>query len=151
MTDLSSIDIHSLLPQQEPFVMVGKLIEADGARTVTQTAVSPSNLMVESDGMLSPLGIMENIAQTAAASIGYLNKYIRKLQIHIGYIGAIRNLKIYRRPETGETLTTTVITVEEIFGMSLVKATVHVNEELIAETEMKIAVTDRVDHSKNAE
>lgn len=139
--EFDKIDIHELLPQQEPFVMVGRLIHFDMERTVTQTEVKADNLFVE-NGVFSASGIIENIAQTCAARIGYVNKYILKKGIQLGFIGAIRNMNIYRCPKVGEIIETSIITIEEIFGMTLVTATVRVGEEIIADSEMKIALSE---------
>ena len=121
--NLTDIDIHELLPQQEPFVMVGKLIHFDMERTVTETKICRENIFTEND-LFTASGIIENIAQTCAARIGYVNKYILKKGIQLGFIGAIRNLKLHRCPKVGETIQTTILTIEEIFGMTLVKAMV---------------------------
>lgn len=141
MIELDKIDIHELLPQQEPFVMVGKLIHFDMERTVTNTIIDEKNIFVE-DGVFTASGIIENIAQTCAARIGYVNKYILKKGIQLGFIGAIRNMNLVRLPKVGETIETTITTVEEIFGMTLVTATVKVGDEVIAESEMKIALSE---------
>ena len=74
---LRGIDIHELLPQQEPFVMISSLVRFDMQTTVTETIVSADNMFVE-DGVFTAPGIVENIAQTCAARIGYVNKYILK-------------------------------------------------------------------------
>ena len=92
--------------------------------------------------MFTASGIIENIAQTCAARIGYVNKYILKKGIQLGFIGAIRNLKLHRCPKVGETIQTTILTIEEIFGMTLVKAMVCVGDEILAESEMKIALSE---------
>ena len=139
--ELSKIDIHELLPQQEPFIMVGSLVSFDMGKTVTQTLIDEKNIFVES-GVFTASGIIENIAQTCATRIGYINKYILKKGIQLGFIGAIRNLKLHRCPKVGELVETTIITEEEVFGMTLVSATVRVSDELIAESSMKIAVSD---------
>lgn len=139
--ELSKIDIHELLPQQEPFIMVGTLVSFDMGKTVTQTLIDDKNIFVES-GVFTASGIIENIAQTCAARIGYINKYILKKGIQLGFIGAIRNLKLHRCPKIGELVETTIITEEELFGMTLVSATVKVSDELIAESSMKIAVSN---------
>ncbi len=139
---LENIDIHELLPQQEPFIMVGKLVSFDMEQTTTDTIISQSNIFVN-DGAFTPYGIIENIAQTCATRIGYVNKYIRKNNtIQIGFIGAIRHLKINRLPKINEMISTTIQTIEEIFGMTLVQAVVKVNDELIATAEMKIALSN---------
>ena len=139
--ELSKIDIHELLPQQEPFIMVGSLVSFDMGKTVTQTLIDDKNIFVES-GVFTASGIIENIAQTCATRIGYINKYILKKGIQLGFIGAIRNLKMHRCPKVGELVETTIITEEEVFGMTLVSATVRVSDELIAEYSMNIAVSD---------
>ena len=41
---LRSIDVHELLPQQEPFVMIGTLVHFDRKLTVTETVVASSVL-----------------------------------------------------------------------------------------------------------
>ena len=142
------IDIHELLPQQEPFVMVGELTHFDMEKTITETKVIDSNLFVEQNHFTSS-GLIENIAQTCAARIGYVNKYILKKGIQLGFIGAIRNLNIYRLPKVGETIETTILTIEEIFGMTLVKATVKIENEVITEAEMKIALSEVESQSAN--
>lgn len=146
--EFDKIDIHELLPQQEPFVMVDRLIHFDMERTVTRTEVTGSNIFVE-NGVFTPSGIIENIAQTCAARIGYVNKYILKKGIQLGFIGAIRNLNLYRLPVVGETVETTIITVQEIFGMTLVTAQVRIGEELIADAEMKISLSQIESQSAN--
>jgi len=139
--NLNDIDIHELLPQQEPFVMVGKLIHFDMEKTVTETTVSYDNIFVEA-GVFTASGVIENIAQTCAARIGYVNKYILNKGIQLGFIGAIRNLQLRRCPKVGETIQTSIQTIEEIFGMTLVKAIVRTNEKILAESEMKIALSE---------
>lgn len=139
--NLNEIDIHELLPQQEPFVMIGKLTHFDMEKTVTETVVKDSNIFTE-NGVFIASGVIENIAQTCAARIGYVNKYILKKGIQLGFIGAIRNLQLHRCPIVGETIKTTILTIEEIFGMTLVKSTVCVGDEVIAESEMKIALSE---------
>lgn len=139
--EFDKIDIHELLPQREPFVMVGRLLHFDMERTVTRMEVCEGNIFVDS-GVWSASGIIENIAQTCAARIGYVNKYILKKGIQLGFIGAIRNMNLYRRPAVGEVVETSIVTIEEIFGMTLVNATVKVGDELIAEAEMKIALSE---------
>ena len=146
--EFEKIDIHELLPQQEPFVMAGKLRHFDMEKTVTTSKIVDSNIFVEK-GVFTASGIIENIAQTCAARIGYVNKYILKKGIQLGFIGAIRNLNLYRCPKIGEVIETTIITIEEIFGMTLVTATVKVGDEIIAESEMKIALSEMESQSNH--
>ena len=136
---LRTIDIHELLPQQEPFVMVGQLVHFDITRTVTETTIGSENMFVE-NGQMTASGLIENIAQTCAARIGYVNKYILKKGIQIGFIGAIRNLEVKALPAVGDTIHTTVDVVEEVFGMILANASIECNGKTMVTTEMKIAI-----------
>ena len=138
---LRSIDIHELLPQQEPFVMIGTLVKFDMTRTVTELTVSADNLFVD-NGYFSASGLIENIAQTCAARIGYVNKYILLKGIQLGFIGAIRNLQINELPKVGDTITTTVDVLEEVFGMTLANAVVTCGDKVLVTSEMKIAVRE---------
>ena len=54
----------------------------------------------------------------------------------------MRHFKLHRLPRVGETVTTSVKIEQEVFGMTLATATVKSGEELLAETEIKIAVKD---------
>ncbi len=136
---LRTIDIHTLLPQQEPFVMIGCLVGFDEVETRTETAISPTNLFVK-NGQLCTSGIVENIAQTCAARIGYYNKYILKKGVQIGVIAAVRNLKVFEHPAVGDTIVTKTSVIEEIMGMTLADATITANGKLLATTQIKLAV-----------
>lgn len=144
--DFSKINILELLPQRLPFIMVDKLLYFDETKTVTELTVRPSNLFFE-EGKLSTSGVIENIAQTCAAHIGYINKYILKQCVKLGYIGAIRNMEIYRTPKEKETITTEITIIEEIFQMTLVHAIVKSKDETIAIAEMKIALSKIDSHN----
>lgn len=138
---LRGIDIHELLPQQEPFVMISSLVRFDMQTTVTETVISADNLFVE-DGVFTAPGIVENIAQTCAARIGYVNKYILKKGIQLGFIGAIRDLKVKDLPKVGDTITTTISVIDSVFGMTLVDAVVLNNGAEVVSAQMKIAVKE---------
>lgn len=135
---LRSIDIRTLLPQQEPFVMVGTLTHFEMTKMITELVIAEDNIFVN-DGKFSAAGLIENMAQTCAARIGYVNKYILMKGIQLGFIGAIRNMQVFQLPKVGEKIVTTVIIREEVFGMLLVDATVTCGDKLLASTEMKIA------------
>ena len=139
--DLRAIDIHTLLPQQEPFVMVQHLVAYDAGHTATETTVMADTLFAEK-GCFSAEGLVENIAQTCAARIGYVNKYILKRGIQIGFIGAVRHFEVNRLPKVGESIRTVVNIEQEIFGMTLATANVYAGDELLARTEIKIAIKD---------
>ncbi len=137
--DLRKIDVHELLPQQEPFVMIGSLIHFDKSVTITETEVKAGNIFVD-NGCFSASGLMENIAQSCAARIGYVNKYILKKSVQLGFIGAVRNFDIISLPKIGDVITTKIEIKEEVFGMTLASAIIKSNGKILATTDIKIAV-----------
>lgn len=137
--DLRKIDVHELLPQQEPFVMIGSLIHFDKRVTITETEVKAGNIFVD-NGCFSASGLMENIAQSCAARIGYVNKYILKKSVQLGFIGAVRNFDIISLPKIGDVITTKIEIKEEVFGMTLASAIIKSNGKILATTDIKIAV-----------
>ena len=144
MTDseLSRIDVLTLLPQRPPFVMIDRLTHFDETVTTTQLTVCTDNLFTEADGHLNPCALVENIAQTCAARMGYINRYIYRQRVRLGYIGGIKNLQVLRTPRVGELLTTSVEVLQEVMRLTLVNATVRVGDEVIVTAEMKIALSD---------
>ena len=138
--EISSIPMPELLPQRPPFVVVDSLWHFDNEKTETVFTVDGSCIMVE-DGHLAPMGLIENMAQTCAARLGYIN-YINRKRIKIGFIGAIRNMAITRLPRVGEMLHTVVSVKDEVFEMTLADATVMCDGVAIATAEMKIALSD---------
>ena len=136
---LRNIDIHELLPQQEPFVMVSRIVHFDNVRTICEMDIKADSIFVE-DGHLNASGMIENIAQTCAARIGYVNKYKFKKAVQIGFIGAIRNLEVIDLPEVGQQIETIVDVIEDVFGMTLASAVVKQGDRTLVTTEMKIAV-----------
>ena len=141
--DLEQIDIHELLPQREPFVMVDKLVYFDEKTTTTSFLVREDNLFVE-NGRLNACALAENIAQTCAARLGYVNKYIIKQGIQIGFIGAVKDMKVIDTPVVGDVLTTTIHVLEQIMGLTLVTAVIRIGDRVVTTAEMKIALADEV-------
>ena len=140
MNEFERIDVHTLLPQQEPFVMIDRLVYYDPVITVTTLEVRPDNIFAD-DGHLSVAGLNENIAQTCAARMGYISRSSGD-RVKIGVIGTITNFSVTRTPLVGEVLTTTIEVKQEVFQVTLVHAAVQVGEEVIAETDLKIALQD---------
>ena len=136
-----NIQSKELIPQRPPFIMVDALTHFDRAITRTRLLVRADNIFVEND-QFTEYGVIENIAQTCAARMGYINKFLMSDKIKIGFIGAIKNLIIEELPKTGDVLNTTVNVVSEVFAITLVNAKVEAGEKLIASCEMKISIQD---------
>ena len=139
---LRTIDVHTLLPQQEPFVMIDTLVGFDGTTVITETTIKDVNLLVE-DGVFTTAGMTENIAQTCAARIGYYNKYILRKGIQIGVIGAVRKMHVSKHPRVGDTIRTSVVVVQALLGMTLANASITLNGQTLVDAQIKLAVKEQ--------
>ena len=139
--EIKDIDILTLIPQRRPFVMIDRLLSFDETESSTDFVIKEDNIFCK-DGLFLETGIMENIAQTCAARIGYININNNE-SVKIGVIGSIKDLIITKLPKVGTTLVTKVKVLSEVFAITLVEAEVYDNDELIAKCEMKISLTDK--------
>lgn len=137
---IEDISLDELLPQNPPFVMIDKLVSSDDVASVSEFEIREDNIFFH-DGCLTAAGMVENIAQTCAAGIGY-QKRGRGESVKIGVIGAVSNMNILRLPQKGERIITTVEYVEEVFQMTLFKATIKSGDEELANASIKTALTD---------
>jgi len=143
--EFEKINIEELIPQKKPFIVIDRMLFFDTVTTITGLKIVKNSIFVE-DGFLTETGIMENIAQTCAARMGYINKHLQSGKVKIGFIGSIKNLVIEELPRVGDELKTTIEVFSEIFAITLVNAKVEVEGNLIASCEMKIAITDMDSH-----
>ena len=141
MTDCRHIPIKTLLLQAPPFRFVDRLDRFDREEVVTSFTVPADGPLVE-DGCLTEAGLVENMAQSSAARIGYISVYIDHVPVRIGYLGQIKNLEINRLPRCGEVLSTTVRLRQDVFGITLVEARVCQGEEMVAQAAVKTALRD---------
>lgn len=77
MTELEQIPVTALLPQQPPFIMIDALTDFSEKETATRLTVRKDNIFVER-GLLTAYGVLENMAQTCAARLGYANYVLHR-------------------------------------------------------------------------
>lgn len=131
-------DILTLLPQRPPMVMVDRLLHCDPVLTETELTIHEDNIMVE-DGRMGETGLLENVAQTCAARMGYINMNSGK-EVRVGVIGALRDMEIHALPEVGSTITTRIEVSDEVFGMTLAQAESYCGDTLLCRGTIKIAL-----------
>jgi predicted hotdog family 3-hydroxylacyl-ACP dehydratase len=115
---------------------VDKLLYSDGHLTCTTFRITPGNPLVEK-GRLSAAGLMENIAQTAAAGVGYAARAVNEA-VRPGYIISVRDLNIRELPEIEAELMTEVTITARVADIIVISGTITCGQDLIARGEMKI-------------
>jgi predicted hotdog family 3-hydroxylacyl-ACP dehydratase len=135
----SEYDILTLLPQRPPFVFVDGLAYCDEKDATTRFRVKADCLLCD-EGKLQPHGLMENIAQSCAARIGYLS--LKKSgSVGIGLIGSVSDFEVVKLPKVGDEIETRITVDEEVFNFTLVSAQVlEASGSVVATARMKIAL-----------
>ena len=141
---VSKENILELIPQRYPMVMVDCLVSCDEKQTISQLTVRQDNLFLNRYGLTSA-GMMEAMAQTAAARTGY---FLRNQpgggnkKVPVGVIGSIKNFRLNFHPLTGSVIVTTVKIEHEVLQATVVKGTVEMNGEIAAESDLQIFLTE---------
>ncbi|WP_257668473.1 3-hydroxyacyl-ACP dehydratase [Parapedobacter tibetensis] len=131
--------ILKLIPQQPPFVLVDKILVHEKTLIISAFKIPENHVLVNKDGMLTEAGIIENFAQSIALYQGY-DYFKRNLPPPVGYIGSIKNFEIYDLPRVGDELHTSVHILQQLFGVTIVRGEVKLNEKTIAIGEMRTVI-----------
>jgi len=141
---VSKDNILDLIPQRYPMVMIDILVSCNEKQVVSQLTIREDNIFINSMG-LTASGLMENMAQTAAARTGYLLKNEKgesNKKVPVGVIGSIKNFRLYFLPSAGSLLVTTITVEYEVMQATVVKGKAEVDGKLAAEGEMQIFLTE---------
>lgn len=134
-------NIAELIPQREPIVLVDEFLGiGENNISLSQFTVRPENIFVD-NGVLDECGVIEHIAQSAAARIGYLCREEKK-DVPLGYIGSVNNFQLLSHPKVSDTIVTRIEIIQEVFNISLIEAHCFVNENCIATCRMKIYLSN---------
>jgi 3-hydroxymyristoyl/3-hydroxydecanoyl-(acyl carrier protein) dehydratase len=129
-------EILKLIPQRPPIVMVDKLISSVERKTISGFTIKNDNIFIENNQFIEP-GLIENIAQSAALGVGYICS-LKNEKVPLGFIGAVKNLRIFELPKVGDDLTTEIQVDYEVFDATLITGKVFCSEKLMAQCEMNI-------------
>jgi predicted hotdog family 3-hydroxylacyl-ACP dehydratase len=114
------VDIQNYLPHRAPMLMVDLILNIDANFVETEFLIKEDNIFVD-NGIFTEAGLIENTAQTCSSIVG--KKYFfdedgteNKDVSVIGFISAIKNLKIYILPKVNETIITKATLVSKFAG-----------------------------------
>jgi predicted hotdog family 3-hydroxylacyl-ACP dehydratase len=138
MAPISGKKLVELIPQKPPFVLIGSLLEVSEKTCVTTFKIDAAHVLFH-NGKMSTAGLMENIAQTAAAKMGY-ECFLENKKIPIGFIGDVRDFTFTRLPKADEEITTQIVIDNKIFDATMITGKVKLGDEIIATCKMKIFV-----------
>jgi len=132
------IDILTLIPQKPPFIAIDKLLSCNEIKTETSFKIVENSIFTEGN-IMSEAGVIENIAQTCAVRLGYLNQ---NDAVKIGMIVSAENLEILQLPKVNSTLFTTITVIGDFMGFLIIEAESICENDLITKCKMKIFLTE---------
>lgn len=130
--------ILKYIPQRPPFVFVDEIILCDKIYTKTKFLIKDDCIFLD-NGKLLELGLLENIAQTCAARMGFLRD---GEEVKIGMIGSVDNFVFYFSPSINDTITTEIEVSAEVLNVVVISAKTYCKKNLLASCEMKVVLTD---------
>lgn len=116
--------------------MVDEFLGIEGNMSRTRFTVREDNIFVN-DNKLSECGLIEHIAQSAAARVGHIFKSNNK-PVPIGYIGSVNDFTITENPKAGDVISTEIEIIQEVFSITLIQAHCYVDGNETAACKMKI-------------
>ena len=131
-------EMINYIPQRAPFIAVHEILHVTDQSAETQLEVLPESVFVTNNLFREP-GLIENIAQTGAAQMGYACKK-KGLPVPIGYIASIKNLKVHSLPPIGAVLTTSIQVTNHVLNVILLEGTIRLQGAIVCQCEMRIFV-----------
>ncbi len=128
--------VVELIPQRPPMVMVDTFYGITNRTSRSGLSIAANNIFC-ADGLFREPGIIEHIAQSAAARVGFIFKQ-KNEPVPLGFIGSIDKLTISDLPVVGDQLTTEITVLQEVMGITLIHARTTAGNRAIAECKMKI-------------
>ena len=130
--------LAALLPQKYPFVFLTALTDVSEMDATSTFKIDAAQVLCD-NGMLNASGLIENIAQTSAAKLGYeCNRDHKK--VPLGFIAEVKDFVCIRLPAVGDEITTHMKIENKVFDITIVSGTVILNGEKIASCKMKIFI-----------
>jgi 3-hydroxyacyl-[acyl-carrier-protein] dehydratase len=132
-------NITDYIPHRAPFIMVDNLVQVTKERFESDFYIAEDNVLVK-DGFFQEGGLIENIAQTCAASFGFIDR-AGDGEPAIGFIGAVSRLQLFDLPAAGHKINTIVTPTHQLGNIFMVTGRNYLDGKMLLECEMKIVTT----------
>ncbi|URM37949.1 ABC transporter permease [Flavobacterium anhuiense] len=144
----TAVDIQNYLPHRAPMLMVDLILNIDSSSVETVFLVEEDNIFVQNNIFIEA-GLIENTAQTCSAIVG--KKYffddngLENENVNvIGFISALKNVKIHALPKVGETIITKADLVSKFTGDDYTLCTMScqssAEEQILLECEINLFI-----------
>ncbi|WP_119788815.1 ABC transporter permease [Flavobacterium anhuiense] len=148
----TAVDIQNYLPHRAPMLMVDLILNIDSSSVETVFLVEEDNIFVQNNIFIEA-GLIENTAQTCSAIVG--KKYffddngLENENVNvIGFISALKNVKINALPNVGDTIITKADLVSKFTGDDYTLCTMSckssVEDQILLECEINLFIQKTV-------
>jgi predicted hotdog family 3-hydroxylacyl-ACP dehydratase len=144
------VDIKRYLPHRTPMLMVDLILKLDNEYVETIFEIKADNIFVENN-LLVEFGLIENMAQTCSSIVAkdYLvdenNQDIEGADV-IGFISAIKRLKINALPKVGAVINTKAslvsMFVADTYSLCTMSCQTFSGNELLLEGEINLYIQE---------
>jgi len=148
----TGVDIQNYLPHRAPMLMVDLILDIDANFVETIFLIKEDNIFVQNNVFIEA-GLIENTAQTCSSIVG--KKYFfdedgtenENVNV-IGFISALKNVKIHSLPKVGETIITKANLVSKFAGDDYTLCTMSCNssveDQILLECEINLFIQKTV-------
>lgn len=132
-----TLNILELIPQRPPMVLIDSFDGIDEMEVSHTAFTVPSDCLFTERDALTECGLIEHMAQSAAARVGWLCREAEN-EVPVGYIGAVSKFTAYTLPAVGSRLDSSLRVVQQIGPLSLVEIRTEADGKTVAEGNLKI-------------
>ena len=148
----TGVDIQNYLPHRAPMLMVDLILDIDANFVETTFLIKENNIFVQNNVFIEA-GLIENTAQTCSSIVG--KKYFfdedgtenENVNV-IGFISALKNVKIHSLPKVGDTIITKANLVSKFAGDDYTLCTMScqslVEDQILLECEINLFIQKTV-------
>ena len=138
MIEIRNEAIKNLIQQREPMIMVDALYDVNESEADTGLMIANENMFCN-DGIFAESGLIEHIAQSASAFVGYKALLANKTP-PLGFIGEVKKCRVHFLPRVCDELRTHISLISEVLDVSLFAAETKVSGETAVQCQMKIYI-----------
>mgnify|MGYP001256877508 FL=1 len=131
------LDAEDLVPHRRPMRLVDRLLSIEGKNGVVEADVSSDCPLVDADGVLESIALIELIAQGYAALKGYLDRLENK-PVRQGVLVGIKKLVCMEPAKVGDRLKIEIKTLGELDDFAVAEGQIWCADKLVARGEIKV-------------
>lgn len=134
----TTTDIASLIPQRPPITMVSEYGYEDSDKGWSKLHIASDNIFLDVDGRMIAEGMLEHIAQAAAAHIGFKHRLAGE-EVGVGFIGDIKRCSMNGPlPKAGDSVKTDIKIVSQVGNITMISAETRLDDNVIVSCRMKL-------------